>query len=93
MSEVENELHNGSTDDSSPSDRGGFVALAVLAAALGAGAAVLLAPDQGSKTRKRIAFVPQESLLFAASAKRAASVSRKNSSRKKADAAPLMKSA
>lgn len=32
-------------------------------------------------------------LLFAASAKRAASVARKNSSRKKADAAPLMKSA
>jgi ArsR family transcriptional regulator len=32
-------------------------------------------------------------LLFAASAKRAASVSRTNSSRKKADAAPLMKSA
>jgi ubiquinone/menaquinone biosynthesis C-methylase UbiE/DNA-binding transcriptional ArsR family regulator len=32
-------------------------------------------------------------LLFAASAKRAASVSRRNSSRKKADAAPLMKSA
>ncbi|HET9466477.1 MAG TPA: YtxH domain-containing protein [Gemmatimonadales bacterium] len=54
MSEVENELHNGSTDDSSASDRGGFVALAVLAAALGAGAAVLLAPDQGSKTRRRV---------------------------------------
>jgi ubiquinone/menaquinone biosynthesis C-methylase UbiE/DNA-binding transcriptional ArsR family regulator len=32
-------------------------------------------------------------LLFAASAKRAAGVSRRNSSRKKADAAPLMKSA
>ncbi len=36
------------------SDRGGFVALAVLAAALGAGAAVLLAPEQGSKTRQRV---------------------------------------
>ena len=35
-------------------DSGGFVALAVLAAALGAGAAVLLAPDEGSKTRKRV---------------------------------------
>ena len=34
--------------------RGGFVALAVLAAALGAGAAVLLAPDEGAKTRKRV---------------------------------------
>lgn len=35
-------------------DRGGFVALAVLAAALGASAAVLLAPDGGAKTRKRL---------------------------------------
>jgi gas vesicle protein len=35
-------------------DRGGFVALAILAAAMGAGAAVLLAPDQGSETRKRV---------------------------------------
>ena len=33
---------------------GGFVALAVLAAALGAGAAVLLAPEEGAKTRKRV---------------------------------------
>jgi gas vesicle protein len=33
---------------------GGFVALAVLAAALGAGAALMLAPDQGVKTRKRV---------------------------------------
>jgi gas vesicle protein len=52
MSDVENELHNGSSGDSSPAERGGFVALAVLAAALGAGTALLLAPDQGSKTRK-----------------------------------------
>ena len=36
------------------SDRGGFVALAVLAAAAGAGVAVLLAPDRGSKTRERV---------------------------------------
>ncbi|HJR17504.1 MAG TPA: YtxH domain-containing protein [Gemmatimonadales bacterium] len=35
-------------------DSGGFVALAVLAAALGAGAAVLLAPDEGSQTRRRV---------------------------------------
>ena len=54
MSDIENELHNGSSDDSSSGERGGFVALAVLAAALGAGAAVLLAPDQGTKTRKRV---------------------------------------
>jgi gas vesicle protein len=32
---------------------GGFVALAVIAAALGAGAALLLAPDKGAETRKR----------------------------------------
>lgn len=53
MSDVENELRNGSSYDS-PGERGGFVALAVLAAAVGAGAALLLAPDQGSKTRKRV---------------------------------------
>jgi hypothetical protein len=41
-------------DTPSQADSGGFVALAVLAAALGAGAAVLLAPDEGSKTRKRL---------------------------------------
>jgi hypothetical protein len=35
-------------------DSGGFVAVAILAAALGAGAAVLLAPDEGSRTRKRM---------------------------------------
>lgn len=34
--------------------QGGFVALAVLAATLGAGAAVLLAPEEGAKTRKRV---------------------------------------
>jgi gas vesicle protein len=33
-------------------ERGGFVALAVLAAAVGAGAALLLAPDTGSRTRQ-----------------------------------------
>ena len=35
-------------------ERGGFVALAVLAAALGAGAALMLAPDAGAKTRERV---------------------------------------
>jgi gas vesicle protein len=35
-------------------ERGGFVALAVLAAALGAGAALMLAPDRGAKTRQRL---------------------------------------
>ena len=45
---------NNSEETTTQADRGGFVALAVLAAALGAGAAVLLAPDQGSNTRKRV---------------------------------------
>jgi hypothetical protein len=50
MSE-DNELDS---DTVSTGEGGGFVALAVLAAALGAGAAVLLAPDEGSRTRKRV---------------------------------------
>lgn len=37
-----------------PTGRGGFVTLAVLAAALGAGAAILLAPEEGARTRKRV---------------------------------------
>jgi gas vesicle protein len=40
---------NGSSEG-----RGGFVALAVIAAALGAGAAILLAPDEGARTRQRV---------------------------------------
>ena len=35
-------------------DRGGFLALAALAATVGAGAAVLFAPDEGAKTRQRV---------------------------------------
>ena len=38
----------------SQSDRGGFVALAVIAVAVGAGAAILLAPDEGARTRRRM---------------------------------------
>ena len=38
----------------SGSGRGGFVALAVIAAALGAAAAILLAPDEGARTRRRV---------------------------------------
>lgn len=34
--------------------RGGLVALAIIAAAVGAGAALLLAPETGVKTRKRV---------------------------------------
>jgi hypothetical protein len=40
--------------DPEASDRGGFVALAALAATLGAGAAILFAPEEGAKTRKRV---------------------------------------
>jgi gas vesicle protein len=54
MSEINNILENGTPADSPAVERGGFVALALLAAALGAGAAVLLAPDEGGKTRKRV---------------------------------------
>jgi len=54
MADIGNNLENGTPDDSPAGERGGFVALAVLAAALGAGAAVLLAPDEGAKTRKRV---------------------------------------
>jgi gas vesicle protein len=49
-----NEHHELDLDGVSAENSGGFVALAVLAAALGAGAAVLLAPDEGSRTRKRV---------------------------------------
>jgi hypothetical protein len=38
----------------SDGERGGFVALAVIAAAVGAGAALLLAPEAGARTRKRV---------------------------------------
>lgn len=41
---------NGASD----AERGGFVALAVIAAAVGAGAALLLAPAEGARTRKRV---------------------------------------
>jgi len=54
MSDINNNLDNGISNDSLAGDRGGFVALAVLAAAVGAGAAVLLAPDEGGETRKRV---------------------------------------
>jgi gas vesicle protein len=44
--------HDQPTNDKSPAERGGTVALAVLAAAVGVGA-LLLAPDMGSRTRRR----------------------------------------
>jgi gas vesicle protein len=52
MPDINNNPENGTSDHASAGERGGFVALAVLAAALGAGAAVLLAPNKGSRTRK-----------------------------------------
>ena len=54
MADMNDNLENGAGDDSPAGERGGFVALAVLAAALGAGAAVLLAPEEGGKTRERV---------------------------------------
>jgi gas vesicle protein len=42
-----------SVENQTAAGRGGFVALAVLAAAVGAGAALLLAPDRGFRTRLR----------------------------------------
>jgi gas vesicle protein len=42
-----------STEPVPPEERGGFVVLAVLAAAVGAGAALLLVPEAGSRARKR----------------------------------------
>jgi gas vesicle protein len=41
-------------DERQTSERGGFIALAALAATLGAGAAILLAPEEGAKTRRRV---------------------------------------
>jgi gas vesicle protein len=51
---MNNDQYELDSDTASTEDSGGFVALAVLAAALGAGAAVLLAPDEGSRTRRRM---------------------------------------
>jgi gas vesicle protein len=47
----DDELMN-STNDSPAGHRGGFIALAVVAAAIGAGAALLLGPDQRLRPRK-----------------------------------------
>jgi hypothetical protein len=43
-----------SLTEDEPSSPGGFVALAVIAAGLGAGAALLLAPAEGASTRRRV---------------------------------------
>jgi gas vesicle protein len=47
-------LNLESADRSLDSGRGGFVALAVIAATIGAGAALLLAPEEGARTRQRV---------------------------------------
>ena len=53
MSDHRTELEHGA-DGARGSGRGGFVALAVIAAAMGAGAALLFSPDQGAKTRRLV---------------------------------------
>lgn len=45
------ESHDGVQDEDGG---GGFVALAVIAMAVGAGAALLLAPEEGARTRQRV---------------------------------------
>jgi gas vesicle protein len=51
---TEDQVDFESLDSSSRGERGGFVALAVVAAALGAGAALMLAPEEGARTRERV---------------------------------------
>jgi len=46
---------NGGGAGAAKGGRGGFVALAIIAAAFGAGAAILLAPEEGAQTRRRVA--------------------------------------
>lgn len=54
MPQTDTELGFDSFEDPPAGNSGGFITLAVLAAGLGAGAAILLAPDEGAKTRKRV---------------------------------------
>jgi hypothetical protein len=54
MSSEESRFDLESQDDASEAGRGGFVALAIIAAAAGAGAALLLAPEPGARTRERV---------------------------------------
>ena len=50
----EHELDSDMVQSDTRADRGGFVALAVIAAAVGAGAALLLAPKESEGTRTRV---------------------------------------
>jgi gas vesicle protein len=54
MADEHTHLELEPVNGAAPTERGGFVTLAVLAAALGAGAAILLAPEEGAQTRKRV---------------------------------------
>jgi gas vesicle protein len=45
--------HDQPTESPSPAERGGTMTLMVLAAAVGIGALLLLAPDQGSRSKRR----------------------------------------
>jgi gas vesicle protein len=54
MTHFDDPITQSEPDISQREGQGGFVALAVLAAAAGAGAALLLAPDSGSRTRQRV---------------------------------------
>jgi gas vesicle protein len=54
MSDEQSRLNLDRANGSSEAERGGFVALAVIAAAVGAGAALLLAPETGARTRQRV---------------------------------------
>ena len=54
-----------STEHTRRRERGGFVTLVVLAAAVGAGAAVLLAPDAGSRARQRVGRGRREKRIIA----------------------------
>lgn len=54
MPDNDNFISSDPSDGNPGADHGGFVALAVLAAAIGAGAALLLAPEEGARTRERV---------------------------------------
>jgi gas vesicle protein len=54
MADEQDRLDIDLVDGATDTGRGGFVALAVIAAAVGAGAALLLAPEAGARTRKRV---------------------------------------
>jgi gas vesicle protein len=54
MAEDHTHLELETANGAARGGRGGFGTLVVLAAAVGAGAAILLAPEEGARTRKRV---------------------------------------